>query len=151
MQKIPLNLAKPGMILAKPVARPDGIAVAAAGSEISDSLLDRFDSMGVTHVVVEGEPVRLDGAPGGTSFDKRLERMEFLFRKFPDDKWMSQIRRLLDHYFRMKSAASAAMAEAAKAARAAAVAAPEEGEAAAGPQAKPDAKPAAANGKGGRR
>ncbi|MHC1789977.1 hypothetical protein [Solidesulfovibrio sp.] len=116
MQKIPLTLAKPGMILAKPVTRPDGIAVAAAGSELSQSILDRFDTMGVTHVVVEGEPVRLDGQPGGTSYDKRLERLDFLFRKFPDDKWMGQIKRLLDRYFRMKAAASAAVAEAAKAA-----------------------------------
>ena len=119
MQKISLNLAKPGMILAKPVARPDGIAVAAPGTELTESLLDRFDTMGVTHLVVEGEPVRLDGPPGSTSFDKRLERLDFLFRRFPEDKWMGQIRRLLDHYFRMKAAASVAMAEAAKAAKAA--------------------------------
>ena len=122
MQKIPLNLARPGMVLAKPVARPDGIAVAAAGSELSESLLDRFDSMGVSHLVVEGEPVALDGPAGSSSFDKRLERLDYLFRKFPDDKWMVQIRRLLDHYFRMKAAASAAMVEAAKAAKAAAAA-----------------------------
>ena len=125
MQKIPLNLARPGMVLAKPVARPDGIAVAAAGSELSESLLDRFDSMGVSHLVVEGEPVALDGPAGSSSFDKRLERLDYLFRKFPDDKWMVQIRRLLDHYFRMKAAASAAMVEAAKAAKAAAAAAAE--------------------------
>ncbi len=114
MQKIPLNLARPGMVLAKPVTRPDGIAVAAAGSELSESLLDRFDTMGVTHLVVEGEPVRLDGPAGSSSFDKRLERLDHLFRKFPDDAWMAQIRRLLDHYFRMKAASSAAMAQAAK-------------------------------------
>jgi hypothetical protein len=119
MQKIPLNLARPGMILAKPVARSDGIAVAAAGSELTESLLDRFDTMGVSHLVVEGEPVQLDGASGSSSFDKRLERMAYLFRKYPDDPWMGQIRRLLDHYFRMKAASSAAMAEAAKAAHAA--------------------------------
>ncbi len=139
MQKIPLSLAKPGMILAKPVARPDGIAVAAAGSELSQGILDRFDSMGVSHLVVEGEPVQLDGAPGGTSYDKRLERLDYLFRKFPDDKWMGQIKRLFDHYFRMKAAAVVAMAEAAKAARAAAVAEPTaegEAEAEAGGKAK---------------
>lgn len=116
MQKIPLTLAKPGMILAKPVTRPDGIAVAGAGSELSQGILDRFDSMGISHVVVEGEPVKLDGQPGGTSYDKRLERLDFLFRRYPDDKWMGQIKRLVDHYFRMKAAASAAMAEAARAA-----------------------------------
>ena len=119
MQKIPLNLARPGMVLAKPVTRSDGIAVAAAGSELTESLLGRFDSMGVTHLVVEGEPVRMDGPAGSSSFDKRLERLDFLFRKFPEDAWMGQIRRLLDHYFRMKAAASTAMAEAARAAQAA--------------------------------
>ena len=124
MQKIPLSLAKPGMILAKPVARPDGIAVAAAGSELSQGILDRFDSMGVSHLVVEGEPVQLDGAPGGTSYDKRLERLDYLFRKFPDDKWMGQIKRLFDHYFRMKAAAVVAWAAGAMAAGAAAGAEP---------------------------
>jgi hypothetical protein len=137
MQKIPLNLARPGMILAKPVARPDGIAVAAAGSELSESLLDRFDSMGVSHLVVEGEPVALDGPAGSSSFDKRLERLDYLFRKFPDDKWMVQIRRLLDHYFRMKAAASAAMVEAAKAAKAAAAAEAEAAQGREGAEAPP--------------
>lgn len=139
MQKIPLNLAKPGMILAKPVARPDGIAVAAPGTELTENLLDRFDSMGVAHVVVEGEPISLDGPAGSSSFDKRLERLPFLFRKFSDDKWMAQIRRLLDHYFRMKAAASAAMAEAARAAKAAEIEAAAKAD---------DAGKAAATGKG---
>lgn len=115
MQKIPLNLARPGMVLAKPVARADGIAVAAAGSELSEGLLDRLDGMGVTHVVVEGEPVKLDGPPGSTSFDKRLERLDFLFRRHTDNAWMAQIRKVMDHYFRMRAASSAAMAQAAQA------------------------------------
>jgi hypothetical protein len=114
MQKIPLTLARAGMVLAKPVARADGIAVAAAGSEISEGLLDRLDGMGVTHLVVEGEPVALDGPPGATSFDKRLERLDYLFRKHRDNAWMAQIRRLMDHYFRMRAAASSAMAKTAQ-------------------------------------
>ena len=114
MQKIPLDLARPGMVLAKPVTRSDGIAVAAAGAELSASLLDRFDGMGVTHLVVEGEPVKLDGPPGATSFDKRLERLDFLFRKHEDNAWMQQIKRLMDHYFRMRAASSAALTQAAR-------------------------------------
>lgn len=111
MQKIPLTLARPGMVLAKPVTRSDGIAVAAAGSALTESLLDRLDGMGVTHLVVEGEPVKLDGPPGATSFDKRLERLDYLFRKHEGNAWMAQIKRLMDHYFRMRAAASAAMAQ----------------------------------------
>jgi len=115
MQKLPLDLARPGMVLAKPVTRPDGIAVAAAGSEISQSLIDRLDTLGVTHLVVEGHPVKLGGPLGSTSFDKRLERLEFLFRKHGNNAWMAQIRRLMNHYFRMRAAASEAVAKAAQA------------------------------------
>jgi hypothetical protein len=111
MQKIPLNLARSGMVLAKPVTRADGIAVAAAGSEISQGLLDRLDTMGVTHLVVKGQPVKLDGPTGSTSFDKRLERLDFLFRKHTGNAWMGQIHRLMDHYFRIRAASSAAMAQ----------------------------------------
>lgn len=109
MQKIPLALAKAGMVLAKPVTRPDGIAVAAQGTELTEGLLSRFDTMGVSHLVVEGQPVALDApAAGATAFDKRLERLDHLFRKYADDKWMNQIKRLLSNYFRMKAAAKLA-------------------------------------------
>ena len=114
MQKIPLNLAKPGMVLAKAVSRPDGMVLAAAGSTLTEGLLDRLEPMGVSHLVVEGEPVALEGA-GSTSFGKRLERLDYLFRKYPDDKWMGQMRRLLHRYFGMKAASAAArLARAAK-------------------------------------
>jgi len=108
MQKIPLNLARPGMVLAKAVTRPDGMAVAAAGVALTGNLLARLEPMGVSHLIVEGEPVALGGGSGSTSFDKRLERLDHLFRKYPDDKWMGQIRRLLKRYFGMKAASAAA-------------------------------------------
>ncbi len=116
MQKIPLNIAQPGMVLAKPVARPDGMVVAAPGTELSEALLARIESMGIDKVTVEGAPVDMDGPAGDTAFDKRLERMDHVFRRYAGDKWMTQIKQLMKHYFKMKAAEQAARVAAAKAA-----------------------------------
>ena len=107
MQKIPLNLAKPGYVLAKPVARSDGMVVAPAGSEITEALLDKFDMLGVDQVVVEGEPVQTDGVSSGTNYDARLGRLDHLFRRHAQDAWMNQVKGLLTHYFKMKIASKA--------------------------------------------
>ena len=107
MQKIPLNLAKPGYVLAKPVARSDGMVVAPQGAEITESLLDKFDMMGVEHVVVEGNPVSTEGVSSGTNYDVRMQRLDHLFRHHGEDAWMNQVKSLLVNYFKMKVASKA--------------------------------------------
>ena len=107
MQKIPLNLAKPGFVLAKPVARNDGAVVVSQGTEITESLLDKLDMMGIESVVVEGEPVQMDGVSSGTNYDVRLSRLDHLFRGHAKDPWMQQVKSLLVNYFKMKVASKA--------------------------------------------
>ncbi|THB64474.1 MAG: hypothetical protein D6E12_14775 [Desulfovibrio sp.] len=108
MQKIPLNLAKEGMVLAKPVLRDNGLVLVAQGTELSSSLLERLERMDVDKVVVEGNPVDLDGAAGGTEYTTRIERLDHLFRKFQADPWMNQLKEDLRNYFQVKAAAQAA-------------------------------------------
>jgi hypothetical protein len=105
MQKIPLNLARPGMVLAKPVPRQDGIVVVASGTEISEGLLSRLESMEVETIVVEGNPVNMDGVMAGSSYATRVERLDHLFRKFPDDPWMGRVKGMFKEYFTLKAAA----------------------------------------------
>lgn len=107
MQKIPLNLAKPGFVLAKPVARSDGMVVAPQGAELTESLLDKFEMMGVEQVVVEGDPVKTEGVASGTNYDLRLQRLDHLFRHHAEDPWMNQVKALLAQYFKMKIASKA--------------------------------------------
>ena len=64
MQKIPLMLAKPGMILARDVFRSDspvGMPICGKGTELTDSLIARFDNLDVNTVQVEGHPVWEEG------------------------------------------------------------------------------------------
>jgi hypothetical protein len=64
MQKIPLMLAKVGMILARDVFRgnsPIGIPICGKGTLLTDALIARLDNMDVQTVYVEGHPVWEDG------------------------------------------------------------------------------------------
>ncbi len=108
MQKIPLNLARAGMVLARPVERDNGITVAAKGLELTDSLIQRLENMKVERIVVDGNPVDLDGAAGGAVFTERLERLDHLFRNYGSDPWMRKVKVFLHHYFKIKSAGAGA-------------------------------------------
>lgn len=64
MQKIPLMLAKAGMVLARDVFRggsPVGIPICGVGTKLTDSLISRFDNMDVQTVYVEGHPIFEEG------------------------------------------------------------------------------------------
>lgn len=63
--------------------------------------------MGVDYIVVEGEPVQMDGVVSGTNYDTRLQNLDQLFRKHTRDSWMMQIKDVLTGYFKMKVAGSA--------------------------------------------
>lgn len=71
MQRIPISLAKPGMLLAKDLVRPEnpaGPAICGKGMELTDSLLERLRNMGIQSLTVQGHPVWMDG-------DKTLEQL----------------------------------------------------------------------------
>lgn len=108
MQKIPLKLAQPGFTLAKAVKREDGITVVAEGVELTQALMDRLQSMDIDRVVVKGTPVDLGEGGGGTAYDKRLERLDHLFRAYGSDQWMHKVKAFLGRYFQLKAAAQAA-------------------------------------------
>ena len=71
MQRIPISLARPGMMLAKDLVRPEnpaGPAICGKGMELTDSLLERLRNMGIQSITVQGHPVWMEG-------DKTLEEL----------------------------------------------------------------------------
>ena len=108
MQKIPLKLAKPGMVLAKPVARDNGMVLLAQGTELAESTIQRLENMNVERIVIEGEVDLGDGA--GTNYDTLLANLDRLFRKHTGDKWMMKLKEALRAYFTLKAAAAKAPA-----------------------------------------
>lgn len=81
MQKIPLILAKAGMILARDVFRGDspvGMPVCGKDTVLTDVLITRLDQMDVQSLYVDGHPVWEEGA---RSFDELLKDLDMRFEK----------------------------------------------------------------------
>ena len=112
MQKIPIDLATPGMILAKPVTKGNGMTIMAEGMELSQSLIDRLGNMNVDRITVQGHPVDMGGAGAGTKYAERVVRMDHLFRRHKPGSWMDKVRVRIKQYFQIKAAAQEARAKA---------------------------------------
>lgn len=106
MQKIPLSLVKPGMKLAKPITKPNGMPIIAAGVELSEALIAKLDSMGIDKIHVQGDAVAASANPS-----ERVARLDHLFRRLEGDPWMLEVKGFLREYFTIKAAADAAAAE----------------------------------------
>ncbi len=108
MQKIPIDLAVPGMKLAKAVTKEGGMTIMAEGMELTDSLISRLENMKVDRITVQGHPVDMGGAGSGTKYAERIERLDVLFRRYGNDKWMTRVKGRMAQYFQIKAAAQEA-------------------------------------------
>jgi hypothetical protein len=92
MQKIPLILAKPDMLLARDVYRPhEGLSampICGSGTKLTDDLLARLEALGVQTIYVEGHPVWEEG---GSSLDDLLADLEKRFEKVRHDPLTSML------------------------------------------------------------
>ena len=57
MQKINLEQAQTGMVLARAVTNEKGITLCGEGTALTDSLIERLKKMAIQKVAVEGHPV----------------------------------------------------------------------------------------------
>ncbi|MGE4424169.1 MAG: hypothetical protein AB7D39_17860 [Pseudodesulfovibrio sp.] len=114
MQKIPINLAAPGMKLAKAVTRENGMTIMAEGMELTESLISRLEGMNIERITVQGHPVEMGGAGAGTHWGERRDRLDHLFRQYAEDKWMMRVKDRMRQYFQIKAAAQEAKMQALK-------------------------------------
>lgn len=92
MQHIPLQLATDGMILAKEVVRPDnptGAPICGKGVELTASLINRLNIMGIQHVCVEGHPVWQEG---DKTADEQVAELHHRFRKVESHPLMNKVK-----------------------------------------------------------
>lgn len=106
MQKIPLNLAKPGMQLAKPILRDNGLVLVAENTELSQPLLERLERMEVAMITVQGHPIDLGDGGGDNPYVARADRLDHLFRRQAEDPWMTKLRIHFKEFFLLKSASA---------------------------------------------
>ncbi len=101
MQKVPLPMAQPGMVLEKPVTRANGMTLIGAGTELTESLIQRLENMGIESVIVRGSP--LAATDGKGPYDEKIERLDYLFRQYEADPWMKKVKAALVGYYQNKA------------------------------------------------
>jgi hypothetical protein len=92
MQKIPMALVLPGMILAQDIKNednPDGPPLCGKGVNLTESLIDRLNRMGIQSITVEGHPVRIEGEQ---SIEEELAVLDKRFKKVIDDPLMKKLK-----------------------------------------------------------
>jgi hypothetical protein len=98
MQKIPLILARDGMILAKEIVHPDksnGPPLFGKGLRLSAAHIERLANIGIQAVVVEGRPVVMEGDAG---LDDQLKSLEDRFVRCGQDPFMQQLKAALQRH-----------------------------------------------------
>ena len=92
MQKIPLNLAKPGMKLAKSVTNDRGVTLCGAGTELTEETIARLSGMDVKRITVVGHPVDMGGEE--KSLSERMDELHARFRNVEADPLMKKIKNI---------------------------------------------------------
>ncbi len=80
------------MVLAKKVENERGMALCKEGTELTDSILLRFENAGIAYLSVEGRPVV---AEEEKPFEELLGEVEHRFAKTVSDPTMMKIREMV--------------------------------------------------------
>jgi hypothetical protein len=91
MQKIPIDLAREGMVLASDVFHPGGggnLPVCGKGIILTGPLIERMTRMEVRTISIEGHPVEV---PGELSLEEQLAGLDRRFRKVMAEPRMARL------------------------------------------------------------
>ncbi len=92
MKKIPIDKAKPGMVLAEDVVSPTGAVLFPKGIELSEKNIERLRSMGIDVLSIEGK------STPRMSKNKYLETVEQAFKRVKPSPLTEKIKEnLLKH------------------------------------------------------
>ncbi|MEK6711686.1 MAG: hypothetical protein AABZ64_14015 [Nitrospinota bacterium] len=111
MQRIKLAQAAPGMVTARPIEAPNGQALCAKGTVLSETLLARLQRTDITHVTVEGNPIDDGKAP--KTLEGELADVDRRFQRAIDNKLMAALKVVVQKHIRKRYARMAGGAPAA--------------------------------------
>ena len=93
MQRIPLDLAKPGMKLSKPVKNKRDMILCGAGIDLTEDLISRLSKMDIEWIWVEGHPV--DTGEPEKSLGQQIDQLNMRFKNVAGDALMEKIKKIL--------------------------------------------------------
>ena len=100
-QRIPLNLASPGMVVAAEVKDEQGRTLCGPGTELTAELLDKFERLGVKFITVEGHPINF---PWERPLEEDLKLLEARFAKVRNDPHLTLLKEVIRRHWLEKRA-----------------------------------------------
>ena len=94
MQKIPVDKAAKGMILAKPITRENGVVLMGEGTELNDLLIEKLKDLEIKKIAVKGRPLDIAGEEEKTLEQLHAE-LEERFSTVSSDKLCNQIKEII--------------------------------------------------------
>lgn len=88
MQKVPIELVRPGMVLARTVCNETGMVLCGEGTELTDAIIERLKRMNITHLVLRGRPVNMGETK---STDQKIAELEERFATVRGDPLMEAL------------------------------------------------------------
>ncbi len=100
MKRIPLDEAKPGMVLAKPVTSLAGQMILPAGTSLDAQLIARLHGMGLTSAHIENRPGE-EGDPVQTPAELE-QALDHRFRRVAGDADLVRMREAIRRHLRAR-------------------------------------------------
>jgi hypothetical protein len=98
MQRLPLSYIRPGMKTFEEVVDAQGRVLCGKGVELTESMLQKFQELGVSYITVEGTPVKL---PWEKTLEEELELLEKRFSGVKDE-FLLHVKEVLKEVLMMK-------------------------------------------------
>jgi hypothetical protein len=95
MQKIPIHLAEPGMVLAKPIISDTGMQLCAEETVLTASIIERLKKMQIIQVTLKGNPVDSD-VKQPTNLEA-VKELNARFSKIKNDPIMNKLRAAIEN------------------------------------------------------
>lgn len=90
MQKIPIHLAEPGMVLARPIISETGMQLCGEETVLTESIIERLKKMQITVITLKGSPV--DAGVKQASNAECVQELNARFSKVKNDQLMEKLR-----------------------------------------------------------
>ena len=100
MQKIPLDMATDGMVLAKPVERENGVVLMGEGTELTEGLIEKLKALDIKAITVKGRPV--DTGIEEKPLEQLYSELDNRFSLVSSDKLCNQIKELIKNDIKMR-------------------------------------------------
>jgi hypothetical protein len=95
MPKVPLSEARPGQKLVRPVVTRTGMLMIQPGTELTDTIIARLQTIGIDSVYVEG-----DNPGGDKPVAVLMQELDERFAGHERDAWMMELKAVVARHLR---------------------------------------------------